>query len=632
MYKINKKVFLLPLTAIFIAMFAASVSAMLSFDMPDVTFPEDSSNSTFDLDSYVSGAVGGVSWFVMTQGAHTKAAIDGTTHVVTFTADANWNGIENITIVAQDSMTLATGDIVKVTVTAVNDAPTITAPSGTLTAKVGTQFTYQVNATDVDIGDTLTYTATAGSWTTFSMSSAGLIQFTPQDVDIGLHDISLTVRDTAGTNATRDFTIFVTEACDDESIDIRSIDIQDITDDDSETVPGDYIEADFDIFNAMTKDMSDVKAKAWLQNADGARVGSKVETEADDLESKDSRSETLKLRVDPTAKSGTYTLFIRAEGTDYDNNDKCGLYAKTWSIRRNSHELMIDNAKITPEAPVCGGKAQVTAMIYNIGSTTEDEVKFRVRSSEMNIDLYSPMFELRTSGSSAKAEKTLSIDIPATAKGTYVAEVSAMFNGGSDSVTTTVSIPVTCGATTTATTSTATTTAASTGAISIPMPSASAESGQSVKFTALVKNTEAADKTYAISLAGTSDWATATVEPAEITLSPGTEVPIYIYLTPKAGVYGEQTATVTVKSGTTVLGTKTLTVSMPQKPTTTVTQKTSGTSLVADIELTEEAKIAIIVVVLLIAGGYVVMKYKASQGVKVYGKKKGRKSEDDEEL
>jgi len=305
------------------------------------------------------------------------------------------------------------------------------------------------------------------------------------------------------------------------------------------------------------------------------------------------------------------------------------LYAEEIKVERNSHELLIENLAVNPAAPVCGGKAEISARMYNVGSTSED-VKLRVRNTALGIDVYSPEFELRTSGSSAKADKTVIIDIPALAKGSYTLEVSALFDGGSDSVSQTISVPVTCGTTTTTTT----TTTGGTATISLPITSASAESGQSVKFTATIKNAEATAQTYQIALSGTTDWAASSVEPADVTLAPGAEIPVYVYLTPKSGVYGDQAATLSVKSGTTVLATKTLTVSMPQKQTTTVTPKPSTTSPLADIELSEEAKIAIIIGIIIIAGGFVFMKYKASQGVKVYGngkKGKGKSFEDEED-
>ena len=621
MYNISKKILLVPLTAIFIAFLAAGVSAAMSFSLPaNIAFSEDGS-TTINLLGNTTGYNTSVTY---TYSGASKIHVAIANGIATLTAEANWNGQEVITFNATDQTPETKTAAVTIKVNAVNDAPTITTASS-LTAKSGTQFSYQLNVTDPDIvyGDSITYSADAKGWTTFSMSSAGLMQFAPQDADIGLHTVTITARDAAGANATKDITIFVTESCDDESVDIRSVDIEDATGDDTETVPGDYLDLDFDIVSTMTQDMSDVKAKAWLQNSDGVRIGSKVETEAEDLESKDSRSETLRLRVDPTAKSGTYTLFIRAEGTDENSNDKCGLYAKTISIKRNSHELLIDNVVISTTAPVCGGKAQVTATVYNIGSTAEDDVKLRVRNSELNIDLYTTAFELKTSGSSAKAEKTIIFDLPAAAKGTYSTEVSAVYNGGSDSVLTTTDIAVTCGATVPTVTTGGT---AGTAAISIPVTTVSAESGQQIKFTATIKNTEATDKTYQLSLAGTTDWATASIEPSEVTLASGTDIPVYIYITPKSGFYGDQTATVTVKSGTTVLATKTLTVSMPQKQTTTITPKNAVA--MPTLELSNEAMAAIAIAVIIIAGGFVYSRYRAHKGVEVYGKKRGRKSEE----
>jgi len=486
----------------------------------------------------------------------------------TYAPTANYNGADSFTYKANDSTGTQSVNpaTVRFTVNSINDLPTLTAPAQ-LVAIVGSPFSYAINATDIEDGTSLTYTYDAKGWTTFSANS-GTISFTPQEEDVGLHPLTITVTDSANANVTKNTNILVTEACDDGTLDVTdgSVTIDDITGDDSELEPGDYLDLEFDVVNKISKDFSDVKARVWIENSDGVRLGQKVDTTKEDLEAKDSRTETINnFRVEPTAKAGTYTLFVRAEGDDEDSNTKCSLYAKQIKVVRNSHTLLVDNVKFSPTEPVCGGKVQVTATIYNTGATTEDDVRLKVENVALNLETLTAPFELKTTGSSSHVEKSLIFNLPTTAKGTYNMDVSAVFDGSSETVVNSVDIPVTCGTVQVAAAQ------AGASAISAAQTTTTAQSGQTVKFTLTVTNTEATQQTYSISLSGVSDWAASSVEPQSVVLAPGAETPIYVYVTPKAGTYGSQSATATVKSRDTVLATKTLTVQLPEKAATTVT-------------------------------------------------------------
>jgi hypothetical protein len=94
-------------------------------DIPDVTFPEDGSDSSIDLDDYVSdvdNTDAEMTW-TFTGNVNMIVSIDPVTHVVTFTAPANWFGQETITFRATDPGDLWDEDATTVTVTSVNDPP-----------------------------------------------------------------------------------------------------------------------------------------------------------------------------------------------------------------------------------------------------------------------------------------------------------------------------------------------------------------------------------------------------------------------------------------------------------------------------------------------------------------------------
>jgi hypothetical protein len=94
-------------------------------DIPNITFPEDGSDSSIDLDNYVSdvdNTDAEMTW-TFTGNVNIIVSINPVTRVVTFTAPTNWFGQETITFRATDPGGLWDEDATIVTVTSVNDPP-----------------------------------------------------------------------------------------------------------------------------------------------------------------------------------------------------------------------------------------------------------------------------------------------------------------------------------------------------------------------------------------------------------------------------------------------------------------------------------------------------------------------------
>jgi len=96
-------------------------------DIPDVGFPEDGSNSSIDLDGYVTDPDNTDAQITWAYAGHTNVnvSIDSISHVVTFTSTLNWHGSESITFTATDPGNLSDSDSMTVTVSAVNDPPVV---------------------------------------------------------------------------------------------------------------------------------------------------------------------------------------------------------------------------------------------------------------------------------------------------------------------------------------------------------------------------------------------------------------------------------------------------------------------------------------------------------------------------
>jgi hypothetical protein len=95
-----------------------------------------------------------------------------------------------------------------ITVANTNDAPTITSSAPTV-AMQGQVYQYQVQATDVDVGDHLTYSmdqAPSG----MTVNSSGLISWTPSSGQTGAQSCIVRVTDQASAYITQSFTVTVT--------------------------------------------------------------------------------------------------------------------------------------------------------------------------------------------------------------------------------------------------------------------------------------------------------------------------------------------------------------------------------------------------------------------------------------
>ena len=92
----------------------------------------------------------------------------------------------------------------------VNQTPTITSTSIT-TATVKELYVYNVNATDPDSGDTLTYSLTTNPSGMTIDSTTGLINWTPTSAQIGNHNVTVEVSD-GSLSDTQSFIIIVSKA------------------------------------------------------------------------------------------------------------------------------------------------------------------------------------------------------------------------------------------------------------------------------------------------------------------------------------------------------------------------------------------------------------------------------------
>ncbi|MFN3820844.1 MAG: tandem-95 repeat protein [bacterium] len=125
---------------------------------------------------------------------------------LTITPEPDWFGNLRLLVVATDPTGLEGSDSVNIRVLPVNDPPVIATIPDTV-AFVGREFRYQVEATDVDPDDRLTFSDNSPL---FDITEEGLIAFTPRVDQRGLYRTQVWVFDQAGESDTSEFFLFVT--------------------------------------------------------------------------------------------------------------------------------------------------------------------------------------------------------------------------------------------------------------------------------------------------------------------------------------------------------------------------------------------------------------------------------------
>ena len=128
-------------------------------------------------------------------------SINTTTGVISGTASNENVGVHTVSITATDHTSLTDTLTFTITVINTNDAPTI---SGTpvLTIAEDSAYSFDVDGTDVDVGDTLTYSISANKPSWLSIDSNGTITGTPTNTNVGsTTGIVVTVTDAAGITA-----------------------------------------------------------------------------------------------------------------------------------------------------------------------------------------------------------------------------------------------------------------------------------------------------------------------------------------------------------------------------------------------------------------------------------------------
>ncbi|MCD6204718.1 MAG: putative Ig domain-containing protein, partial [Candidatus Marinimicrobia bacterium] len=129
-------------------------------------------------------------------------------------------GTHTVTVKVADSAGESVTSSWQVKVNNLNDAPTwVSVPSGTIDTDEDSPYTVTVEADDIDDGDNLTYSLTENPAGMTIDGSSGVIEWTPGNGDVGLHDVTVQVIDDSSASISASWTLNVQNVNDDPTWD-----------------------------------------------------------------------------------------------------------------------------------------------------------------------------------------------------------------------------------------------------------------------------------------------------------------------------------------------------------------------------------------------------------------------------
>lgn len=175
-----------------VALTSATEDVAYSYDV-DATDPDVGDVLSFTLSSFPSGMT-----------------IDPASGLISWVPSNEQVGNQPVVVEVSDSGGLSDSQNFSIAVTNVNDAPSIISAAVT-SANEDTNYSYDVDASDPDVGDSLTFSLSILPSGMSIDASTGIINWTPDNSQIGNQSVEVIVTDSSGLNDVQNFIILVSE-------------------------------------------------------------------------------------------------------------------------------------------------------------------------------------------------------------------------------------------------------------------------------------------------------------------------------------------------------------------------------------------------------------------------------------
>ncbi len=317
--------------------------------------------------------------------------------------------------------------------------------------------------------------------------------------------------------------------------------------DEDELNPGDVVELEIDLENGAT-DYEDVNVEARILDSNNERVGDKVEVDIGHLESDDDETVTMSMALPSDLDEGTYTVEIVVTG-DVESgavmymNTQLDAETLSFDVERHDHSLTIDSVEHNSNAEA-GDAYSVAVTVTNNGLNYEENVVITV--SMAGATTTSSVFAIDEND---EIVQYFNLNIPSDAQNSEVLTVLVNGEDTSDRYVSEVNVG-------------ASATVSSAGlSASVDAVSKNVGSEGTAYMVTLVNNGDST-RTVGVSVGGVQGWATATVTPQTLTLTPGSSGVASVYVNPSDSAEGTNAFTVYVSEGNQVVSSVGLTATV----------------------------------------------------------------------
>lgn len=316
---------------------------------------------------------------------------DGT---VTYTPSGDYNGSDSFVYTVSDGKGGSDTATVSITVSAINDAPSITSTPVT-SATAESLYSYDVDAVDPDVGDVLTYSLTSAPSGMTIDSATGLIQWTPMTA--GDYNVVVEVSDDAVTPASDSQAFTIAVGAVNHAPSITSEPITEATEDALYSYDVDATDSDGD---TLTYSLSAAPAGMNINSADGtiswtptnSQVGDNAVTVVveDPAGASDSQSFTVTVANTndaPQIVSAPVTTATvdSAYGYDVDATDVDAGDTVSYSLSTAPSGMTIDSASGLIEwTPTAAGDYSVTVVAQDSQGASDSQT-FPITVEEANV-------------------------------------------------------------------------------------------------------------------------------------------------------------------------------------------------------------------------------------------------------
>ena len=436
----------------------------------------------------------------------------------------------------------------------------------------------------------------------------------------GVYTSTLNLMDDATVSASRDTTPVSVEIVDANNVETITIndgsygDILDESNDDSKTFPGDnMLIEDIRIHNDVGEDLENIVVTVTIYNSqDGSEAVD--EYEFDDFNLRDGKKEYLnyefQLPFDIIEDTYVVSYLVQADGETTGNQYSNRKY-DTFDVEQDNRHLVIEEFTT---GSYCPGDvaAEFKVKIANIGTSDisqNDEIKVSLAINGFGFD-ETINYDTKLRSESSKIF-TFNVDVPADASESKLMEISVAHDSDKDSLDDGSSLSQTYSPSSDCSPISVTTGTDVKGTIS-GFATATGTVDESTSYALLVYNTGSSLATYTVEVSGVSGWGTSLVEPtADIVIASGEFSTFYVHLTPGESASESNSAVITLKSGSEIIDTKTLTMNVEKSSSSTYTNALLGSTFAELGESEDLITLLSLAIILLVSFGTI---YTALQG------------------